>query len=39
MAVRIMTDSASDISQERAAQWGITVMPLKVRFGDEEFLD
>jgi DegV family protein with EDD domain len=39
MAVRIVTDSASDISQERAKEWGITVMPLKVRFGDEEFLD
>ena len=39
MAVRIVTDSASDISQERAAKWGITVLPLKVRFGDEEFLD
>ncbi len=39
MAVRIVTDSASDISQERAAKWGITVLPLTVRFGDEEFLD
>ena len=39
MAVRIATDSASDISQERAAQWGIKVVPLKVRFGEEEFLD
>ena len=39
MSVRILTDSASDISQERAAEWGITVLPLKVRFGDEEFLD
>ena len=39
MGVRILTDSASDISQERAKEWGITVMPLKVRFGEEEFLD
>lgn len=39
MAVRIMTDSASDISQERAKEWGIKVLPLKVRFGEEEFLD
>ncbi len=39
MGVRIITDSASDISQERAGKWGITVLPLKVRFGDEEFLD
>ena len=39
MAVRIATDSASDISQEKAKEWGITVIPLKVRFGDEEYLD
>ena len=39
MAVRIVTDSASDISQEKAKEWNITVLPLKVRFGDEEFLD
>ena len=39
MAVRIVTDSASDISQETAALWGIRVIPLIVRFGGEEFLD
>ena len=39
MAVRIVTDSASDISQETAARWGIRVIPLKVRFGDDEYLD
>jgi DegV family protein with EDD domain len=39
MSVRIATDSASDISQERAKEWGIEVIPLKVRFGEEEFLD
>lgn len=39
MAVRIVTDSASDISQDLAKEWGITVLPLKVRFGEEEFLD
>ena len=39
MAVRIVTDSASDISQDRAKEWGITVLPLKIRFGEEEFLD
>lgn len=39
MSVRIITDSASDISQEQADKWGITVIPLKVRFGDREFLD
>lgn len=39
MAVRIITDSASDITQEKAKEWGIKVLPLTVRFGDEEFLD
>ncbi|MBP3274937.1 MAG: DegV family protein [Butyrivibrio sp.] len=39
MAVRILTDSASDISQELAKKWDITVIPLNVRFGDEEYLD
>ncbi|SFC34762.1 DegV family protein [Butyrivibrio sp. YAB3001] len=39
MAVRIITDSASDIPQEKAKEWGIKVLPLTVRFGDEEFLD
>ena len=39
MAVRIITDSACDLSQEYASSRGITVIPLKVRFGDEEFLD
>ncbi len=39
MAVRIITDSASDISQAKAKEWGIQVLPLKVRFGEEEFLD
>ena len=39
MAVRIITDSASDISQVKAKEWGVEVLPLKVRFGEEEFLD
>ena len=39
MSVRIITDSASDISQEWAKDWNITVLPLKVRVGEEEFLD
>ena len=39
MAIQIMTDSASDISQEVAAKWNIRVIPLKVYFGDEEYLD
>ena len=39
MAVRILTDSASDISQAKAAEWNIKVIPLRVRFGEEEYLD
>ena len=39
MGIRIITDSGSDIRQATAAKWGITVLPLSVRFGEEEFLD
>ena len=39
MAVRIITDSACDLPQEYAAARGITIIPLRVRFGEEEFLD
>ena len=39
MSIKIIVDSASDISQAQAKEWGIEVIPLKVRFGDEEFLD
>ena len=39
MAIRIITDSASDISQKRAAEWGITVLPLTVRFHEDEYQD
>jgi DegV family protein with EDD domain len=36
-AVAIVTDSASDVSPSLAAELGITVVPLLVRFGTEEF--
>ena len=39
MSVKIITDSASDISQMEAKELGITVLPLKTIFGTEEFLD
>lgn len=39
MGVAIITDTASDVSLEKAKEWGITVLPLKVRFGQEEYLD
>lgn len=37
--IRIVTDSMADITQEEAAQWGVEVLPLVVRFGQEEYLD
>jgi DegV family protein with EDD domain len=37
--VRIVTDSACDLSPEVAAHHGIEVVPLSIRFGDEEFVD
>lgn len=37
--IRIVTDSMSDITQAEAAQWGLEVLPLVVRFGREEYLD
>ena len=39
MAIRIITDSASDITQVEAAAWGVQVLPLRTIFGQEEFLD
>ena len=37
--IRVVTDSACDLSAEVAAAHGITVVPLSIRFGDEEFID
>jgi DegV family protein with EDD domain len=37
--VRIVTDSACDLSLEEAAANGISIVPLTIRFGDEEFTD
>jgi DegV family protein with EDD domain len=39
MAIRIITDSTSDIPFERQEELGIEIVPLSVRFGSEEFLD
>lgn len=39
MRIAIITDSTSDISPAAAAEMGITVVPLNVRFGDRDFLD
>lgn len=39
MAIKIITDSASDITQAEAEKLGITVIPLNVSFGDESYKD
>ena len=39
MTIRIVTDSACDLSDEELATWGIGMVPLSIRFGDEEFVD
>ncbi len=37
--VRIVTDSACDLPADVVEQLGIEVVPLTIRFGDEEFVD
>jgi DegV family protein with EDD domain len=37
--IRVVTDSACDLPDELAAELGIVVVPLSIRFGDEEFTD
>ncbi|MGZ4717440.1 MAG: DegV family protein, partial [Acidimicrobiales bacterium] len=37
--VRIVSDSACDLSKDEASELGIEVVPLKIRFGDKEFTD
>ncbi len=39
MAVRIVTDSTSDLSPELASEFGISVVPLSVIFGDDVYRD
>ncbi len=39
MAVRIIVDSGCDIEPQEAKKLGLTIIPLKTMFGDEEFLD
>jgi DegV family protein with EDD domain len=37
--IRIVTDTACDLSAEVAEANGITLVPLSIRFGDDEFVD
>ena len=39
MTIRIVTDSACDLPDETAAALGIQIVPLTIRFGEEEFVD
>ena len=39
MAVKIVVDSASDITTEEGKKLGIEVIPIEIRFKEEEFLD
>lgn len=39
MTVKIVTDSAADLPPEQAAAHDITVVPLTIRFGDDEYVD
>lgn len=39
MPVRIVTDSSCDLPQELADQLGIEIVPLTIRFGEDELVD
>lgn len=39
MSVKLIIDSASDISLDEANKLGVVMVPMSVRFNDEEFLD
>ncbi len=39
MTIRIVTDSSCDLYESVVARHGIRVVPLSIRFGDEEFID
>lgn len=39
MSVKIIVDSACDITQEKAKEAGLDILPLKTMFGEVEYLD
>ena len=39
MTVRIVTDSACDLTDAEAATLDIDIVPLSIRFGDAEYID
>ncbi len=39
MSIRIVTDSSCDLPEAVVVEHGVRVVPLSIRFGDEEFID
>ena len=39
MSIRIVTDSSCDLPEAVVAAHGVRVVPLSIRFGDQEFID
>ena len=39
MAVKILVDSSSDISEKEAKELGVSMIPMIVSFGEEDFFD
>jgi DegV family protein with EDD domain len=39
VSIRIVTDSSCDLPEAVVAEHGVGVVPLSIRFGDEEFID
>jgi DegV family protein with EDD domain len=37
--IGVVTDSACDLPQDAADRWGIEIVPLNIRFGDDELVD
>ena len=38
MSIRIVTDSSCDLPQSMVDELKISIVPLSIRFGDEEFI-
>ena len=37
--IGVVTDSASDLPNDVVTRLGVQIVPLSIRFGDEEFVD
>ncbi len=37
--IKVLIDSSSDLDQEEADKLGVTLLPIQVRFGNDEYLD